>query len=163
MRGVNNSEESKKRTRNAKRILKDIMYPHNIHPALVPGVAIEDQKVKYGVDKPILFVVGGLVVAFVIWGVIAPEQVFDASSAALDWVMRNLGWIFTALATFLMFLLIILAFSKYGKIPLGLDGEKPEFSTVSWAAMLFGAGIGIGIIFFGPFEPLSYYLSPRPG
>lgn len=163
MRGVNNSEESKKRTRNAKRILKDIMYPHNIHPALVPGVAIEDQKVKYGVDKPILFVVGGLVVAFVIWGVIAPEQVFDASSTALDWVMRNLGWIFTALATFLMFLLIILAFSKYGKIPLGLDGEKPEFSTVSWAAMLFGAGIGIGIIFFGPFEPLSYYLSPRPG
>ena len=163
MRGVNSSEESKKRTRNAKRILKDIMYPHNIHPALVPGVSIEDQKVKYGVDKPILFVVGGLVVAFVIWGVIAPEQVFDASSAALDWVMRNLGWIFTALATFLMFLLIILAFSKYGKIPLGLDGEKPEFSTVSWAAMLFGAGIGIGIIFFGPFEPLSYYLSPRPG
>ena len=163
MRGVNNSEESKKRTRNAKRILKDIMYPHNIHPALVPGVAIEDQKVKYGVDKPIRFVVGGLVVAFVLWGVIAPEQVFDASSTALDWVMRNLGWIFTALATFLMFLLIILAFSKYGKIPLGLDGEKPEFSTVSWAAMLFGAGIGIGIIFFGPFEPLSYYLSPRPG
>ena len=89
MRGVNNSEESKKRTRNAKRILKDIMYPHNIHPALVPGVSIEDQKVKYGVDQPILFVVGGLVVAFVIWGVIAPEQVFDASSTALDWVMRN--------------------------------------------------------------------------
>ena len=139
------------------------MYPHNIHPALVPGVSIEDQKVKYGVDKPILFVVGGLIIVFVIWGVIAPEQVFNSSSAALDWVMRNLGWIFTALATFLMFLLIILAFSKYGKIPLGLDGEKPEFSTVSWAAMLFGAGIGIGIIFFGPFEPLSYYLSPRPG
>lgn len=163
MRGVNSSEESKKRTRNAKRILKDIMYPHNIHPALVPGVSIEDQKVKYGVDKPILVAVGGLVMAFVIWGGVAPEQVFDASSAALDWVMRNLGWIFTALATFLMFLLLILAFSKYGKIPLGLDGEKPEFSTVSWAAMLFGAGIGIGIIFFGPFEPLSYYLSPRPG
>ena len=163
MRGVNSSEESKKRTRNAKRILKDIMYPHNIHPALVPGVSIEDQKVKYGVDKPILVAVGGLVMAFVIWGVVAPEQVFYPSSAVLDWVMRNLGWSFTALATFLMFLLLILAFSKYGKIPLGLDGEKPEFSTVSWAAMLFGAGIGIGIIFFGPFEPLSYYLSPRPG
>lgn len=160
---MNNTDQSKKRTREAKRILKDIIYPHNIHPALVPGVSIEDQKVKYGVDKPILIVVGGLIVAFVAWGVIAPDQVFDASSAALDWVMRNLGWVFTALATFLMFLLLILAFSKYGKIPLGVDGEKPEFSTVSWAAMLFGAGIGIGIIFFGPFEPLSYYLSPRPG
>ena len=160
---MNNTDKSRKRTREAKRILKDIIYPHNIHPALVPGVSIEDQKVKYGVDKPILIVVGSLIVAFVAWGIFAPEQVFNASSAALDWVMRNLGWIFTTLATFLMFVLLILAFSKYGKIPLGVDGEKPEFSTVSWAAMLFGAGIGIGIIFFGPFEPLSYYLSPRPG
>lgn len=108
-------------------------------------------------------VVGGLVIAFVVWGVLAPEQVFNTSSTALDWVMRNLGWIFTALATFLMFLLLILAFSKYGKIPLGVDGEKPEFSTISWAAMLFGAGIGIGLIFFGPYEPLTHYLSPRPG
>jgi transporter, betaine/carnitine/choline family len=160
---VNNTAESRKRVRGAKRILREITYPHNIHPALVPGVSVEDQKIKYGVDKTILSVVGGLIVAFVLWGVLAPEQVFDSSSAALDWVMRNLGWIFTALATCLMFLLLILAFSKYGKIPLGVDGEKPEFSTISWAAMLFGAGIGIGIIFFGPFEPLSYYLSPRPG
>lgn len=160
---MNNTAESRKRVRGAKRILREITYPHNIHPALVPGVSVEDQKIKYGVDKTILSVVGGLIVAFVLWGVLAPEQVFDSSSAALDWVMRNLGWIFTALATCLMFLLLILAFSKYGKIPLGVDGEKPEFSTLSWAAMLFGAGIGIGIIFFGPFEPLSYYLSPRPG
>lgn len=160
---MNNTAESRKRVRGAKRILREITYPHNIHPALVPGVSVEDQKIKYGVDKTILSVVGGLIVAFVLWGVLAPEQVFDSSSAALDWVMRNLGWVFTALATCLMFLLLILAFSKYGKIPLGVDGEKPEFSTLSWAAMLFGAGIGIGIIFFGPFEPLSYYLSPRPG
>ena len=147
----------------AKRVLKDIIYPHNIHPALVPGVSIEDQKIKYRVDKPILVVVGGLIVAFIIWGVLAPQQVFDASSAALEWVMTNLGWIFTVLAIGLVFLLLILAFSRYGRIPLGVDGEKPEFSTVSWAAMLFGAGIGIGIIFFGPYEPLSHYLSPRPG
>lgn len=144
-------------------MLKDIIYPHNIHPALVPGVSIEDQKIKYGVDKPILVVVGGLIVAFIIWGVLAPQQVFNASSVALEWVMTNLGWIFTVLAIGLVFLLLILAFSRYGSIPLGVDGEKPEFSTVSWAAMLFGAGIGIGIIFFGPYEPLSHYLSPRPG
>lgn len=163
LENVNNTEESQKRVRGAQRILHDTIYPHNIHPALVPGVSIEDQKVKYSVDKTILGIVGGLVIAFVIWGVLAPEQVFNTSSTALDWVMRNLGWIFTALATFLMFLLLILAFSKYGKIPLGVDGEKPEFSTISWAAMLFGAGIGIGLIFFGPYEPLTHYLSPRPG
>ncbi|WP_217565574.1 BCCT family transporter, partial [Micrococcus sp. GbtcB5] len=57
----------------------------------------------------------------------------------------------------------VLAFSGYGETPLGLDGEKPEYSTACWSAMLFAAGIGIGIIFFGPYEPLSYYLAPRPG
>lgn len=129
----------------------------------MPGVSIEDQKVRYGVDKVILTAVGGAVVAFIAWGIIAPQQVFDVSSVALDWVMRNLGWIFTLLAAGLMFFLLILAFTRYGKIPLGLDGEEPEYSTISWAAMLFGAGIGIGIIFFGPYEPLSHYLSPRPG
>ncbi|MDO5031223.1 BCCT family transporter [Corynebacterium sp.] len=154
---------SRSRTRRARRILKDIVYPHNIHPALVPGVSIEEQKVKYSIDKPILITVGGLIIAFVLWGVTRPQQVFDVSSAALSWVMSNLGWVFTILAASLLFFLLYLAFSKFGRIPLGLDGEEPEYSTVSWAAMLFGAGIGIGIIFFGPYEPLTYYLSPRPG
>ena len=145
----------------AKRILREVTYPHNIHPAMVPGVSVEDQKIRYRVDKPMLTVVGGLVVAFILWGVLAPEQVFDVSSTALDWIMTNLGWVFTMIAVVLFFILLVLAFSKYGRIPLGLDDEKPEYSTLSWAAMLFAAGIGI--IFFGPYEPLSHYLSPRPG
>ncbi len=138
-------------------------YPHSIHPAIVPGVSIEDQKVRYRIDIPIVTIVGLLIIGFVAWGIAAPDQVFEVSSAALDWVMVNLGWLFTSLAAFLMFFLLFLTVSKYGKIPLGLDNEKPEYSTLSWAAMLFAAGIGIGIIFFGPFEPATYYLSPRPG
>ncbi|MDN6705311.1 BCCT family transporter [Corynebacterium glyciniphilum] len=138
-------------------------YPHSIHPALVPGVSVEDQRIRYSVDWRIVSVVGGLIVAFIAWGVVDPQQVFDTSSAALAWVMENMGWVFTALATGLMFFLLILAFSRYGKIPLGLDGEKAEYSTMSWTAMLFAAGIGIGIIFFGPYEPMSHYLDPRPG
>ena len=144
-------------------MIKKVIYPHDTHPALVPGISIDDQRVKYGVDKPILFTVGALIIAFVIWGVINPNQVFAVSTTALNWVMTNLGWLFTIVAAGMMLFLLALAFSRYGKIPLGMDGEKPEFSTGSWAAMLFGAGIGIGIIFFGPFEPLTYYLSPRPG
>ncbi|MEU4208033.1 BCCT family transporter [Rothia terrae] len=144
-------------------MIKKVIYPHDTHPALVPGISIDDQRVKYGVDKPILFTVGALIIAFVIWGVINPNQVFAVSTTALNWVMTNLGWLFTIVAAGMMLFLLALAFSRYGKIPLGIDGEKPEFSTGSWAAMLFGAGIGIGIIFFGPFEPLTYYLSPRPG
>lgn len=160
---MSHTPENHAAKRNARRILKDFIYPHNIHPALVPGVSIEDQKVKYGVDKPILLTVGALIVAFVAWGVINPQQVFDTSSAALNWVMVNLGWVFTIIAAGMLFFLLFLAFSKYGRIPLGLDGEEAEYSTPSWAAMLFAAGIGIGIIFFGPYEPLTFYLSPRPG
>ncbi|MGO1948049.1 MAG: BCCT family transporter [Mycobacteriaceae bacterium] len=147
----------------AKSFIREVTYPHSIHPALVPGVSVEDQKIRYSIDWRIVSVVGFLIISFVIWGVVSPEQVFDVSTEALNWVMANLGWVFTALATGLMFFLLILAFSRYGKIPLGLDGEKAEYSTGSWTAMLFAAGIGIGIIFFGPFEPLTYYLEPRPG
>ena len=147
----------------AKRFLDEVNYPHSIHPALVPGVSVEDQKVRYGIDKAIVGAVGAVIIGFVAWGVIAPQQVFEISSGALTWVMHNLGWIFNVLAIGMVLLLLVIALSRYGKIPLGLDGEKPEYGTASWAAMLFGAGIGIGIIFFGPFEPLTYYLSPRPG
>ncbi|WPF69417.1 BCCT family transporter [Corynebacterium sp. 21KM1197] len=143
--------------------LREVTYPHSIHPALVPGVSVEDQKIRYRIDRPITLSVGGLILAFVAWGVLAPEQVLRVSTAALDWVMLNLGWVFSSLAIGLVVFLLALALSRYGRIPLGLDGEEPEYSTLSWAAMLFAAGIGIAIIFFGPFEPMSFYLSPRPG
>src|SRR5690625_7568541 len=59
----------------------------------------------------------------------------------------------------LLFSLLALAFTRYGKIPLGKDGDKPEFSTFSWVAMLFAAGLGIGVMFWGPAEPLTYFRS----
>lgn len=149
--------------RGTKEFVANWPYPHETHPAVVPGVSIDDQRVRYRVDRPITGVVGFLIAAFVVWGILRPQQVFDVSSAALAWVMVNLGWIFTVLAAGLLVFLLILAVSRYGNIPLGLDGDKPAYSTLSWAAMLFAAGIGIGIIFFGPFEPMTYYLNPRPG
>ena len=151
------------RRERTREFLREVTYPHSIHPAVVPGVSVEDQKIRYGIDGWILGIVGVSIIAFVIWGVLSPQTVFDISSTALTWVMLNLGWVFSALAIGVVIFLVILAFSRFGKIPLGLDGERPEYSTASWVAMLFGAGIGIGIIFFGPYEPMSYYLSPRPG
>lgn len=144
--------------------LRDITeYPHGIHPALVPGVSIDDQKVRYGIDRGILITVGLAIFAFVIWGVWDPPRTLSLTSAALTWIITNLGWVFSIVAIGMVLFLLYLAFSKYGRIPLGLDGERAEYSTASWAAMLFGAGIGIGIIFFGPLEPLTYYVSPLPG
>lgn len=65
-------------------------------------------------------------------------------------------------ALFVLFLLIV-AFSRFGKVRLGNDDDKPEYSTVSWFAMLFGAGMGVGLVFWGVAEPLSHYIAPMAG
>lgn len=137
-------------------------YPHNIHPALVPGISLDEQRRTYSVDKIVFAVAGVLTVAFVIWGLVNPANVAEVSGAAYSWVTSNLSWLFSAVATVVLFSLLALAFTRYGRIPLGKDGEKPEFSTFSWVAMLFAAGLGIGVMFWGPAEPLTYFISPPP-
>lgn len=137
-------------------------YPHDIHPALVPGISIDEQRRRYGIDKVVFSVAGLLTVAFVIWGLTNPANVAEVASAAYNWVTSNLSWLFSAVATIVLFSLLALAFTRYGKIPLGKDGEKPEFSTFSWVAMLFAAGLGIGVMFWGPAEPLNYFIDPPP-
>ncbi|GAA4523719.1 BCCT family transporter [Brachybacterium paraconglomeratum] len=137
-------------------------YPHNIHPALVPGIAIDEQRRRYSVDKLVFAVAGTLAVGFVIWGIVNTASVSVVAGAAYSWTMSHLGWLFNAVATVVLVALLALALSRYGKIPLGKDGERPEFSTFSWVAMLFAAGLGIGVMFWGPSEPLTYFITPPP-
>lgn len=143
--------------------LDEITYPHSIHPTLVPGIAVEDQRNRYGIDRLVIGVAGALIIGFIVWGLLDTASLTAASTAALQWTSLNLGWTFNTLAVGLLIYLLYIAVSRYGRIPLGLDTDEPEYSTASWAAMLFAAGIGIGIIFFGPFEPMTYFLLPRPG
>ena len=84
-------------------------------------------------------------------------------SSILNWVVSNLGWLFIISATGFVLFAFWLAFSRYGRIPLGADGEKPEFNTVSWIAMMFSAGMGIGLIFWGVTEPLTHFVNAPPG
>ncbi|WP_217649754.1 BCCT family transporter [Saccharopolyspora flava] len=99
----------------------------------------------------------------VAWGALATDSLSAASSAALTWLIKNTGWGFVLAATGFVIFALFLAFSKYGRIPLGNDGEGPEFRTVSWIAMMFSAGMGIGLMFYGVSEPLSHFVSPPPG
>ena len=85
------------------------------------------------------------------------------STDVLDWVMEYTGWLFMVLASLFVVFVLWLALGKFGNIPLGKDGEKPEFRTVSWIAMMFAAGMGIGLMFYGVAEPLYHYISPPPG
>ncbi|KUG54515.1 choline transporter [Serinicoccus chungangensis] len=137
-------------------------YPHDIHPALVPGISVDEQRRRYSLSMTVFALAGVLTVAFVIWGVADSEGVARVSAAAFSWATTNLGWLFNSVAIIILVALLIIAFSPYGRIPLGKDGETPEFSTFAWVAMLFAAGIGIGVLFFGPSEPLTYFVTPPP-
>lgn len=142
--------------------LSDGVYPHDLHPGLVPGISVEDQRRKFSLDKVVFFTAATFIIAFITWGVINPASVADVSAAAFSWAMSHAAWLLNLVMSLGLIVMVFLAFSRFGHIPLGKDNDIPEFSRFSWIAMMFGAGIGVGIFFFGPSEPLAYFLSPPP-
>ena len=118
---------------------------------------------KVGVDWVIFGVTATLAVGFLIWGFAAPKNLGTTSGDALEWVMESTDWLFVLSASCFVVFALWLAASRYGNIPLGGDNETPEFRTSSWIAMMFSAGMGIGLMFFGVAEPLMDYASPTPG
>ena len=114
-------------------------------------------------DRLVFGVAGVLAIAFVLWGALNTDALTAVSGAALHWVITNLGWAFVASASGFVVFALWLAVSRYGRIPLGADNERPEFRTVSWIAMMFSAGMGIGLMFFGVAEPLTHFTDPPPG
>lgn len=138
------------------------LYPHNMHPGLVPGISVEDQRNRFGLDKSLFSITAVLIVAFIIWGITMPDNLAAASSTAFNWAITNTGWLLNITMLLATVTMAYIGFSRLGRIKLGTDTEKPEFSYFSWVAMMFGAGIGVGIFFYGPSEPLSHYLSPPP-
>ena len=123
----------------------------------------ERRNQKLTLDKVTFGITGAIAVAFVIWGFVGKDSLSSTSKDALDWVMEYTGWLFMVLASLFVVFVLWLALGKFGNIPLGKDGEKPEFRTVSWVSMMFAAGMGIGLMFYGVAEPLYHYVSPPPG
>lgn len=106
------------------------------------------------IGATLFFVV--LLVAMIL---IAPEQTQTLLNTAKSGIFANFSWFYVlAFSVFLGFL-VILSVSSLGNIKLGNDEEEPEFGFLSWLAMLFAAGMGVGLMFFGVAEPLTHYLS----
>ena len=99
----------------------------------------------------------GMVVAFVVFTVLNVEFANGIYSAIRGWIEASLSWYYIVIVMGLMLFCIILMFSRFGSIRLGDDDSRPEFSNFSWFAMLFSAGVGIGILFFGVAEPIFYF------
>ncbi|KAF0966198.1 Glycine betaine transporter BetP [Rhodococcus sp. T7] len=121
------------------------------------------KRVGVRTDHVVFSAAAAAVSAIVVWGLVAPDNLDTTTGKALDWLVTDMGWLFVLSASGFVLFSLWLAFSKFGQIPLGKDGEKPEFRTVSWIAMMFSAGMGIGLMFFGVAEPLAHYVTPPPG
>ncbi|WP_228992890.1 BCCT family transporter [Streptomyces sp. DH8] len=102
------------------------------------------------------------VIGIVLWAALGQHSFESASNAALPWVLDNFAWLFVIAADVFLVLCLVIAFSRFGQIRLSRDDSPPEFSDFSWIAMMFSAGMGIGLIFYGVGEPVSHYLAPPP-
>lgn len=80
-----------------------------------------------------------LAIAFVLWGFLNQASLASSASSAQSWVILNFGWFFVLTSSLFVVFVLWLAASRYGRVPLGRDGEQPEFRTVSWVAMMFSA------------------------
>ncbi|MFE9566049.1 BCCT family transporter [Streptomyces sp. NPDC006487] len=114
-------------------------------------------------DRVVFGVTAALTLAFVLWGAVATDSLESVSSSLLEGLIHNGGWAFMLAASAFVVFALWLAISRYGRIPLGRADEPPEFRTVSWVAMMFSAGMGIGLMFYGVSEPLAHYEKPPPG
>ncbi|MCY1039275.1 BCCT family transporter [Staphylococcus nepalensis] len=102
-------------------------------------------------------IITGIVVLI---GAIVPEQFDTVTNTIKLWITDKLGWYYLILTTFIVFFCVFLIFSPIGKLKLGKPNDKPEFNTVSWFAMLFSAGMGIGLVFYGAAEPMADFAAP---
>ncbi|MGW4804930.1 BCCT family transporter [Kitasatospora sp. NPDC004272] len=117
----------------------------------------------FPLDRVVFGIGAAAVLGVVAWGVFAEDSLGRVSDSALAWVLHDFGWLFVVAADVFLVLAVVLAVSRFGRIPLGRDGERPEFSTLAWIAMMFSAGMGIGLLFYGVGEPLQLYAQPQPG
>lgn len=115
------------------------------------------------VNPPVFYISAGLILVFALFSGLFPSRagsVFDALQAG---IVRDFGWFYIlAVAIFLIFVLFLMM-SRYGDVKLGPDDSEPEYSYLSWFAMLFSAGMGIGLLFFGVAEPIQHYALPPTG
>ena len=113
--------------------------------------------------NPVFLIALILCAVMAVWAIALNENFTEVSNAVFGFLTEDFGWLYlVAMLAFVVFVLAI-AFSRWGNIKLGPDDSKPEYSDISWFAMLFGCGMGVGLVFWGIAEPISHYVGPMAG
>ncbi|WP_199507267.1 MULTISPECIES: BCCT family transporter [unclassified Psychrobacter] len=115
------------------------------------------------VSKPVFIVSSIAIVGFIIFGAFFTEQAGALFDTLQSFITHKFGWLFVILVNLTLGLCLYLAMSRYGDIRLGAQTETPQYSLLSWIGMLFSAGIGIGLVYWGTAEPLYHFMAPPLG
>src|SRR6056297_2638953 len=110
--------------------------------------------------KEVFYISLIVVFAIVIWGITMPNNFSNIANSLFNYLTGSFGWFYLITMTLFVIFCVWVALSKHGKVKLGKPDEKPEFSTISWFAMLFSAGMGVGLVFWGIAEPLNHFVNP---
>ncbi len=117
-------------------------------------------------NRPVFFISAGVILLFVLLSALFTKQVGSMFTMLQGWIVANFGWFYVLATAGFLFFVFFLFFSSYGLVRLGQNDEEPEYSYATWFAMLFSAGMGIGLLFYGVAEPILHYTAPlvsQPG
>ena len=98
----------------------------------------------------------------VLMGITMPSTLEQLTSEAQNFLTDTFGWYYLLIVSLLVFVCVYLLVSPVGRIKLGKQDDQPEFSRPTWLAMLFSAGVGVGLVFYGTYEPISHYMISSP-
>lgn len=115
------------------------------------------------VNKPVFITSALIIVAFVIWASIWPDQADTVIFGSMDWIGANLGWYYVVTVTLVVIFVLVVALTRVGRVKMGPDHSKPRYNLFTWASMLFAAGIGVDLMFFGISGPATNFLTPPEG
>lgn len=110
--------------------------------------------------NPVFLISSGAILLLVIIGATIPEKFKNVANSVFHMTTDYFGWFYLMAVFIIVIFLFSLAISKYGTIRLGSEDGRPEFSFLTWISMLFSAGLGVGLVFWGVAEPMSHYFSP---
>ncbi|MBT2687331.1 BCCT family transporter [Bacillus sp. ISL-47] len=121
------------------------------------GILLND---KSGSINSVFWISAVVILLLVLLGAFTPDLFASAATKAFDFTTYAFGWFYLISVLFFVLFCIFLAISKYGRIKLGNDEDKAEYPFFTWIGMLFSAGFGIGLVFWGIAEPMSHYFTP---
>jgi choline/glycine/proline betaine transport protein len=115
---------------------------------------------RFIINPPVFIGASAVTIAFALLGVLGPKQAEAIFKVMQTWILDRFGWFYLLAVAIFFIAVLILALSRFGSLKLGPDDSEPDFPYLSWVAMLFAAGMGIGLMFFAVGEPMTHFVKP---